>query len=91
MGEIKKQFRKLSIQFHPDKQGGNQEMFMKIAKAHEAYVYSGLPHFRGPDKRGCLISGVLIRGVSLISGVLIRGVSLILAVLIRGMASFQGS
>ncbi len=36
MSEIKKQYRKLSKIYHPDKQGGNQEMFMKIAKAYEA-------------------------------------------------------
>lgn len=36
MSEIKKQYRKLSKIFHPDKQGGDQAMFMKIAKAYEA-------------------------------------------------------
>ncbi len=36
MSEIKKQYRRLSKVYHPDKQGGNQEMFMKIAKAYEA-------------------------------------------------------
>lgn len=38
MSEIRKQYRKLSKIFHPDKQGGDQAMFMKIAKAYEAYV-----------------------------------------------------
>ena len=38
MSEIKKQYRKLSKVFHPDKQGGDQDMFMKIAKAYEACV-----------------------------------------------------
>lgn len=36
MAEIRKQYRHLSKMFHPDKQGGNQDMFMKIAKAYEA-------------------------------------------------------
>ena len=36
MSEIKKQYRKLSKLYHPDKEGGNQELFMKIAKAYEA-------------------------------------------------------
>ena len=36
MSEIKKQYRRLSKIFHPDKQGGDQDMFMKIAKAYEA-------------------------------------------------------
>ena len=40
MSEIKKQYRRLSKVYHPDKQGGDQNMFMKIAKAYEAYVYS---------------------------------------------------
>ncbi len=36
MSTIKKQYRKLSKVYHPDKQGGDQEMFMRIAKAYEA-------------------------------------------------------
>lgn len=36
MSEIRKQYRHLSKKFHPDKEGGNQDMFMKIAKAYEA-------------------------------------------------------
>ena len=36
VGEIKKQYRKLSKVYHPDKEGGDQDMFMKIAKAYEA-------------------------------------------------------
>ena len=36
MAEIKKQYRRLSKIYHPDKQGGNQDMFMRIAKAYEA-------------------------------------------------------
>ncbi len=36
MSEIKKKYRKLSKIYHPDKQGGDQDMFMKIAKAYEA-------------------------------------------------------
>ena len=34
--EIKRKYRQLSKVFHPDKQGGNQEMFIRIAKAYEA-------------------------------------------------------
>lgn len=33
---IRKQYRQLSKIYHPDKEGGNQDMFMKIAKAYEA-------------------------------------------------------
>lgn len=36
--EIKRQYRRLSKVYHPDKEGGDQEMFMKIAKAYEACV-----------------------------------------------------
>ena len=38
MSEIRKQYRKLSKVYHPDKEGGDQQMFMKIAKAYEALV-----------------------------------------------------
>ena len=37
--EVKKAYRKLSLQFHPDKNIGNkaaEEMFMKVAKAYES-------------------------------------------------------
>ena len=36
MVEIRKQYRRLSKIFHPDKEGGDQDMFMRIAKAYEA-------------------------------------------------------
>ena len=38
MGEIKKRYRELSKFYHPDKETGDEETFMKIAKAYEAYV-----------------------------------------------------
>lgn len=34
--EIRKKYRKLSVTYHPDKEGGDQQMFMMIAKAYEA-------------------------------------------------------
>lgn len=34
--QIKSAYRHLSLQFHPDKPGGNAELFQKIAKAYEA-------------------------------------------------------
>jgi len=37
--EIRKAYRKLSLEYHPDKNPGNkiaEEMFMKVAKAYEA-------------------------------------------------------
>ena len=37
--EIRKAYRKLSLEYHPDKNQGNklaEEMFMKVAKAYEA-------------------------------------------------------
>lgn len=39
LAEIKKAYRRLSLQYHPDKNIGNknaEEMFMKVAKAYEA-------------------------------------------------------
>ena len=38
MAEIRRQYRQLSLRYHPDKDTGNQDKFMKIAKAYEAYV-----------------------------------------------------
>ncbi|XP_028653457.1 translocation protein SEC63 homolog [Erpetoichthys calabaricus] len=35
IAEIKRQYRLLSLKFHPDK-GGDEKMFMRISKAHEA-------------------------------------------------------
>ena len=34
--EIKKAYRELSLIYHPDKEGGDEVMFMKISKAHAA-------------------------------------------------------
>lgn len=34
--EIKKAYRKLSLQYHPDKETGDAKMFMKVAKAYAA-------------------------------------------------------
>lgn len=34
--EIKKQYRKLSLKYHPDKETGDSVLFMRIAKAYEA-------------------------------------------------------
>jgi DnaJ-class molecular chaperone len=35
MDEIKKQYRKLSLEFHPDRPNGNSEKFKKISEAYE--------------------------------------------------------
>lgn len=34
--EIKAAYRRMSLQYHPDKPGGDAEMFQKVAKAYEA-------------------------------------------------------
>src|SRR6478609_8719120 len=33
--EIKKSFRRLAIQYHPDKEGGNEEKFKEVNEAYE--------------------------------------------------------
>jgi translocation protein SEC63 len=33
---IKKQYRDLSLKYHPDRNGGDSEMFVRVAKAYEA-------------------------------------------------------
>ena len=35
---IKKQYRDLARKYHPDKQGGDEEMFKKLAKAYETLM-----------------------------------------------------
>ena len=35
MSEVKKAYRRLSLQHHPDKAGGNNDLFIKVAKAYE--------------------------------------------------------
>ncbi len=47
LGEIKKRYRRLAKQFHPDTAGGNQDMIQKLNEVHRvlldyvrAYVYS---------------------------------------------------
>lgn len=41
--EIKKAFRRLAIQYHPDKEGGNEEKFKEVNEAYEV--------LKDPDKR----------------------------------------
>ena len=36
MAEIKKAYRRLSLKHHPDKHGGDEVQFMRIAKAYAA-------------------------------------------------------
>lgn len=38
MAEIKKAYRRLSLKHHPDKHGGDEVQFMRIAKAYAAWV-----------------------------------------------------
>ena len=39
--EIKKSYRKLSLKYHPDRNGGNPEMVAKFQKINEAYEVLG--------------------------------------------------
>jgi len=41
--EIKKSYRKLSLKYHPDRNGGNLEMVAKFQKINEAYEILGDP------------------------------------------------
>ena len=56
--EIKNAFRKLSLKHHPDKPGGNAELFQKIAKAYEALTdpaaRENYEKFGNPDGRQAL-------------------------------------
>ena len=33
--QIKRQYRKLSLEYHPDRNNGNEEMFKKISEAYQ--------------------------------------------------------
>jgi translocation protein SEC63 len=59
--EIQKSYRKLSLQFHPDKNPGDkaaEEMFMKVAKAYEALTdenaRKNFEEFGNPDGKQAL-------------------------------------
>ena len=53
--DIKRAYRTLSLTHHPDKPGGNAELFQKIAKAHEALTdpvaRANFEEFGNPDGR----------------------------------------
>jgi translocation protein SEC63 len=42
--EIKKAYRRLSLQYHPDKETGDPHKFMRITKAHQACVFKPVLH-----------------------------------------------
>jgi len=60
--EVRKAYRKLSILYHPDKRNGDDEMFLKIAKAYEALTdevaKENYRKFGNPDGRQALQVGV---------------------------------
>jgi curved DNA-binding protein CbpA len=41
---IKNQYKKLVLKYHPDKNQGKDEMFMKIVKAYEILMQGGLEY-----------------------------------------------
>ncbi|XP_071485151.1 translocation protein SEC63 homolog [Diadema antillarum] len=62
--EIKRQYRKLSKMFHPDKEGGDADMFMKIAKAHAALTdeesRKNWEEYGSPDGRQATTFGIAL-------------------------------
>lgn len=62
--EIKKAYRKLSLQYHPDKATGDSKMFMKVAKAYAALTdeqsKKNWLEYGNPDGPGATIYGIAI-------------------------------
>ncbi|XP_030850801.1 translocation protein SEC63 homolog [Strongylocentrotus purpuratus] len=62
--EIKRQYRKLSKLHHPDKEGGDASMFMKIAKAHAALTDEesrrNWEEYGSPDGRQATTFGIAL-------------------------------
>lgn len=67
--DVKSAYRKLSLTYHPDKPGGNAELFQKIAKAYEALMdpeaRSNWEKYGNPDGKQALEVGIGIPSILL--------------------------
>ncbi|XP_031550222.1 translocation protein SEC63 homolog [Actinia tenebrosa] len=64
MAEIRRQYRRLSMKFHPDKESGDPKKFMRIAKAYEALTNEesrkNWEEFGNPDGPGATSFGIAL-------------------------------
>ncbi|XP_023294618.2 translocation protein SEC63 homolog [Lucilia cuprina] len=64
MGEIKKQYRKLSLIYHPDKETGDEKEFMKLSKAYQALTddvaKENYEKYGNPDGPGAMSFGIAL-------------------------------
>ncbi|CAH1799731.1 unnamed protein product [Owenia fusiformis] len=62
--EVKKAYRQLSVKYHPDKEGGDQKKFMRIAKAHAALTddeaRKNWEEYGNPDGPGATHFGIAL-------------------------------
>ena len=64
MAEIKKQYRKLSLILHPDKETGDEKEFMKLSKAYQALTddvaKENYEKYGNPDGPGAMSFGIAL-------------------------------
>src|SRR5690606_15982937 len=62
--EIKKAYRRLSLIYHPDKETGDEKMFMRITKAHAALTDEAArknwEEYGNPDGPGAMSFGIAL-------------------------------
>jgi len=63
-GDIKKAYRKLSLVYHPDKETGNEKLFMKLTKAYQALTDEtarrNWEKYGNPDGPGAMSFGIAL-------------------------------
>jgi translocation protein SEC63 len=62
--EIKKAYHKLSLKYHPDKETGDEKLFMKLTKAYEALTDETARRnwemYGNPDGPGAMTFGIAL-------------------------------
>lgn len=64
VADVKKSYRKLSLIYHPDKETGDEKLFMKLTKAYQALTDEeakrNLEKYGNPDGPGAMSFGIAL-------------------------------